>query len=370
MRLKLTYQQEDPSFGSALEFARNRLYVARSLIPKEYESYFRESAHYMSAHTSTAIEGNPLDEETAMLVLVEGPDPNEPLQVEKVNLDEAYELTSLLASDKSTRIDEGIIRTVNSIVLKGLPNSQARTRGKYRAGPSLVVDAATKEIRYRPPPAPWIPQIMRNFVSDIDAWMKDFPGPVTAALVHFGLVSIHPFEDGNGRTARLLSDMVLNLTDWSADGMISVSQVIHRQLGDYYRILRETQGLDYQEEIDVSQFVKFQLDSLGMAAARLEEKAVGFRRIRDEFALRASDMLSERQARGFAFMIDIGRISTSRYARLTESSHATALADLKSLVEQGFAVKEGAGKNTRYRLSPAMLQLVETSLDRVRSNDA
>jgi DeoR/GlpR family transcriptional regulator of sugar metabolism len=61
------------------------------------------------------------------------------------------------------------------------------------------------------------------------------------------------------------------------------------------------------------------------------------------------------------FMIDIGRISSSRFARLTESSQATALTDLNSLVKEGLAIKEGAGKNTRNKLSPAIIEAVSKS---------
>jgi Fic family protein len=358
MHLKLIFQENDPTIQEDLRFVENRLYVARSLIPGEYESYFRESANYLSAHTSTAIEGNTLAEDQAMIVLVEGPDPNQPMQVEKANLDEAYKLMALFATDKAIKIDEGIIRTVNSIVLKGLPNAQARNRGRYRLGPSLIVDAITREIRYRPPPSPWIPLLMENFVSDIAHWRKELPGPIAAALAYFGLLSIHPFEDGNGRTARLIADMLLHITEWSADGMISVSQVIHQQLDDYYRILRETQGEDFKEEVDATSFVKFHTNAIGAAAARLEEKAVTFRRLRDDLILNMRQELNERQVTGLMFMINIGRLSSSRYARLTESSQATALVDLNSLVEMGLARKEGAGKNTRYGINPTLLEQV------------
>lgn len=350
MRLDLTYDSDNLGIGQAIELAQNRLYVARTLIPREYEGYFRESAHYISAHTSTAIEGNTLEERAAMVALVEGPDPSDPMQLEKVNLDEAYELMGQLASDRTTRIDEGIVRAVNSMVLRGLPASQARSRGRYRTGPSLVVDAATREVRYRPPPPEWIPELMAGLATDIGTWRGQYSGAIAAALAHFGLISIHPFEDGNGRTARLISDTILNLTDWSAEGMISVSQAIHEELGGYYRALREAQGEDFKQKVDVTGFVKFHTDAICAAAARLEEKAVRFNRLRNGFARKVQGVLNERQVTGLMFMVDIGRISSSRFARLTESSQATALADLNSLVERGLVVKEGAGKSTRYRL--------------------
>ena len=359
MKLNVEFRDDDPEIQKALDFAQNRLYVARSLIPHEYESYFQESAHYLSAHTSTAIEGNPLGEAEAMEVLAEGPDPENPMQLEKVNLDEAYELMLQLASDKATRIDEGIVRTVNSMVLKGLPETQASNRGRYRPGPSLVVDEATRAVRYRPPQPTWVAELMRGLVQDIDGWRENMDGPLAAALAHFGIVSIHPFEDGNGRTARLIADMLLHVTDWSADGMISVSQVIHQEIGEYYRVLQAAQGEDFKENVDVTDFVKFHTNAIGAAAAELEEKAVRFRKIRDGFAQQMKDMLNERQVTGLMFMIDIGRISSSQFARLTESSQPTAITDLNSLIEEGLVVREGAGKNTRYTLSPQLKDAIQ-----------
>src|SRR3972149_4917460 len=107
MRLNLSYQRGNAEMENELEFLERRLYVIRTLIPSGYEAYFQEQARYVSAHTSTAIEGNTLDQERAMIVLVEGANADDALGMEKVNLEEAYELMALLASDKSTKIDEG-----------------------------------------------------------------------------------------------------------------------------------------------------------------------------------------------------------------------------------------------------------------------
>ena len=238
MRLNLSYDAADEQLQFHIKFLDSRLYAARTMVPKGFERFFQESARYRSVHTSTAIEGNTLDYGAAMVVLVEGADADQPLEVEKVNLDEAYELMASLVEDKTIRIDQGIIRTMNSIVLKGLPDTQAKNRGKFRTGPSLIVSASTGEVRYRPPPPHWVPELMDNLVEDVNRWMRECPGPVTASLAHFGLISIHPFDDGNGRTARLIADMILNLTNFSADGMIAVSQIFHNRLSEYYDALR------------------------------------------------------------------------------------------------------------------------------------
>ena len=358
MRINLYYDESDGDVVRGLDFFDRRRYVVRAMVPPGYEAYFQEQARYISAHTSTAIEGNPLRDETAMLVLVEGADANNHAAVEKVSLDQAYEFIALLASDKSTKVDEGIIRTMNSIALKGLPDHQARNRGKYRVAQNLIVDSATREVRYRPPPPEWVPELMGQLAADIARWMEQHPAPVAAALAHFGLISIHPFDDGNGRTARLVADMVLDLKGWSIDGMLAISKVMLDRRSDYYAALREAQGEEFTEDVNVTPFVRFHTHALAGAAALLEERVVTFNKRRDAWIKRI-DLLNPRQVTALMFVLDIGPLSTSVYARLTRSSQATALADLSQLLSLDVVVREGAGRNTRYRLHPRLARIAE-----------
>jgi len=350
MRLNTSYDEADSALQSQITFLESRLYAARTLVPKGFEKFFQESARYTSVHTSTAIEGNTLDYGAAMIVLVEGADQDQPLEVGKVNLGEAYELMASLVEDRTTKIDQGIIRTMNSIVLKGLPGAGARNRGKFRVGPSLIVTAGTGEVRYRPPPPQWIPELMDGFVDDVNRRMQKSPGPIAAALAHFGLISIHPFDDGNGRTARLIADMILNLTGFAADGMIAVSQVFHDQLNEYYGALQASQGEDFTENVDATPFVRFHTDSLVRAAIMLEAHAIAFHKEQERIARVGEGLLNPRQVMGLMFMMSIGPLSTAHYAKLTNSSQATGLADLNVLVEKQMVTREGAGRNTRYRV--------------------
>lgn len=364
MQLTLGYEGD---FGHQLSHFQQRLYVARSLVPSGYEPYFQERARFWSAHTSTAIEGNPLADEQAMLVLVGGEAANASEQ-EKINLDEAYELIEVYAKDTGIKIDEGIIRGLNSMVLRGLPGRGAQARGRYRMTASAIVDANNRSrIRYLPPRPEDVAALMAAFVSDVQRWIKDDPGPIAAAYAHFGLISIHPFEDGNGRTARLLADLILSLTNSSADGMISVSQVIRGRLEGYYEALRLAQGEIFAENVDVTPFVSFHMGALCRAAEELENKVVSFNRHRDDMIRAAHGLLNDRQVTAVMFMIDIGALSSSTHARLTRVSQSTAQADLAGLAEKEFAVRTGTGKGTRYTLAATFEAL--RAGDAVRGGD-
>lgn len=344
--------------GRNLDFLRDRLYVVRTLVPLGYEAYFRKRAQYRSVQTSTAIEGNKLGEAQAMLVLIEDTQAATPDELEIKNLDEAYELIQQLVSDPSVRIDEGLVRTMNSIMLKGLPSAEARSRGKYRVGPSLIVNSQTRAVRYRPPQPEWVPDLMENLVKDIQGWIREqtYPGPVIAALAHFGLISIHPFEDGNGRTARLLADMILQQTGWSNEGMVAVSEAILRRQQDYYDTLFATQGENFRPEVDATQFVTFHTDVLTSAAASLEDAVISFNRRLQQFIEISKGLLNARQALALMFMMDVAPLSTSAFADLTGSSQSSALSDLTQMVKRGIVQRVGQGRTTRYRIADALRQ--------------
>jgi Fic family protein len=199
---------------------------------------------------------------------------------------------------------------------------------------------------------------MTSFVQDLGKWSEKYLPPVAAAMAHFGLISIHPFDDGNGRTARLLADMVLHQKGWSIDGMLSISKVILDDRQEYYRTLRETQGEVFAESIDATPFVRFHTNALGIAAASLEDRTVLFNKRRDRL-MKEIPNLSSRQVTGLMFMLDIGPVSTSTYAGMVNVSQPTALADLAQLIDWGMVIREGAGRNTRYRLHPTLASSVQ-----------
>ena len=353
-----------------------RLYEVRTLIPGGYEPYFRERARYLSTLASAKVEGNPLGYEEARVVLSGEADPVRPEERELTNLWGAYELMGQLAADPTAGIDQGLLRAMNSLILKGLPEAMSRRRGQYRTGPSLIEDPESREIRYRPPPPAWVPDLMDRLVAHIQQWSakQTYPPPVIAALAHVGLVSIHPFEEGNGRTARLLADMILHQAGWSAEGMLALNVVIWRNRDRYYQALRDTHGLDFQSAVDGTPFAGFHTDALSTAATMLEEFVVAFKGRQDAWRDEFGTRLNERQTLGLTYIIDTGSVSSSMYARLIGASPSTAYADLTHLVSCGAAVRTGKGRNTRYAVHPdlraQLLAAVERSgwLEAQRSN--
>ena len=199
---------------------------------------------------------------------------------------------------------------------------------------------------------------MDSFEDRLAEWLDDDQPEIAAAKAHFGLVSIHPFADGNGRTSRLVADLVLHFTHRSADGMLSVSNVLLERRAEYYAALRESQGREFLEHVDVTHFVRFHTEALAAAVTRLEERATVLDRRRQALELRFGSLVNPRRVVGLLYMFDLGPLATSAYGRFTGCSQPTALADLNALAEGGVVERNGRGRSTRYELRPSTHDLL------------
>jgi Fic family protein len=170
-----------------------------------------------------------------------------------------------------------------------------------------------------------------------------------AALAHLWFVTIHPFDDGNGRIARAIADMALARSEGSPR-FYSMSGQISRERRDYYAVLEATQ----RGGLDVTAWLQWFLGCLDRALAGAEQALVavlGKARFWD--ALRGQT-LNERQARVINRLLDgfEGRLTSSKWATLTGTSPDTALRDISDLVERGILVRSDAGgRSTSYSLA-------------------
>jgi Fic family protein len=174
-------------------------------------------------------------------------------------------------------------------------------------------------------------------------------------LAHLWFVTIHPFDDGNGRIARAIGDLALARSERSAQRFYSMSAQVRRERDGYYAILERTQ----KGTLDVTAWQQWFLTCLHRAIdgsqdtlARVLEKA----RFWDRFA-QAS--LSARQVKVLNRLLDgfEGKLTTSKWAKLTKCSQDTAYRDILDLVEQGALRKDfGGGRSTSYSLVPAAQQ--------------
>ena len=176
------------------------------------------------------------------------------------------------------------------------------------------------------------------------------PEPVMkAALAHLWFVTIHPFDDGNGRIARAIADLSLARSEASPQRFYSMSAQIRQERSDYYGILERTQT----GTLDVTPWMEWFLGCLTRAveAAQIAlsdviEKARYWEKLRDLSLNERQRLVINRLLDGFE-----GKLTTSKWAALTKSSNDTALRDIQQLVDRGILMRNPAGgRSTSYSL--------------------
>jgi len=218
-------------------------------------------------------------------------------------------------------------------------------------GPMQVVSGPVgkEHVHFEAPKADRLEAEMRGFLdwfetdSSIDAVLK-------AALAHLWFVTIHPFDDGNGRVARAIADLALARSENSPQRFYSMSAQIRQERNAYYGILEETQT----GSLDITPWMEWFLGCLGRAIdgaqttlSAVLAKARFWERVQGVPLNARQRLVLNRLLDGFE-----GKLTTSKYARLARCSQDTALRDILPLVERGILVRnpEG-GRSTNYALA-------------------
>lgn len=184
-----------------------------------------------------------------------------------------------------------------------------------------------------------------NSESDIDPVVK-------AGIAHFWFVTIHPFEDGNGRIARAIGDMALARADGTPERFYSLSSQIEIERKQYYEKLEKQQ----RSSPDITLWLGWFLDCLGRAIVSAENSLGSVLFKSQLWDLINQQPVNERQRRIINRMLDgdfIGHMNTSKYAKLAKCSNDTALRDIQDLKERGIFIQNpGGGRSTSYRILP------------------
>lgn len=225
--------------------------------------------------------------------------------------------------------------------------------GKWRndkGGPMQVVSGPVgrEQIHYRAPPADQLKDSIRVFLE----WFNAANTPdtlITAGTAHLWFVTLHPFDDGNGRVARAIADMALARCDQNVQRFYSMSSQIRAEREVYYRQLEETQRGD----IDITAWLVWFLECLGRALDNSDttiETVLQKARLWQQLSGIA---LNERQTKMLNRLLDTfeGKLTTSKWARMTRCSQDTATRDIKQLIDHGVLQKDaGGGRSTSYSL--------------------
>jgi Fic family protein len=227
------------------------------------------------------------------------------------------------------------------------------TVGSWRTdetGPMQVISGPIghERVHYEAPKAAALSNEMKAFIDwfngsqDIDAVLK-------AALAHLWFVTIHPFDDGNGRIARAIADMALARSESSSQRFYSMSAQIRQERNAYYDILEITQKGD----LDITAWLEWFLDCLDRAFDRADTILASVLRKARFWKKHADATFNGRQRAMIGRLFDgfEGKLTSSRWAQIAKCSQDTALRDIDDLVAKGVLAKDSAGgRSTSYSL--------------------
>lgn len=230
---------------------------------------------------------------------------------------------------------------------------QRITVGKWRtaaSGPMQVVSGpiGREWVHYEAPSDDWLKKEMARFLK----WFNAPPKTdlvIKSALAHFWFVTIHPFDDGNGRMARAIADMTLARSEKSSQRFYSMSAQIQRERNAYYDVLENSQ----KGSLDITLWIEWFLNCLKHAVAA-SEKMLEAVLIKARFwKTHAGESFNDRQRAIINRLLDgfDGKLTSSKWAKLTKCSQDTALRDIGDLLNRQILAKdEAGGRSTSYQL--------------------
>ena len=329
-----TYNHE--LVNKLLEINSIRDFIVNAPVVLEMESSLKKDALLKSAHHSTAIEGNPLSlnqvDKLAKGIKIEG---------QKRAMQEVLNYLNVLKSMDSY-IEDGKITEKN--VLKLHENITHYTleytylEGQYRSEPVYVVNQEG-DIVFTPPNA----NLVQGQMADLLEWMSITSGElnavISAGIIHYEFVRIHPFVDGNGRTGRALAAIYLYLRGFDVDFTLDEYYNSDRQA--YYHALN---SVDPKTQ-DLTDWLLYFLEGFLTSLREIKDRIMLFpsgapRKIK----------LTEKKLKILEYIHLNGSITNSEVQKLLNISRQGAYKDLRSLMDKGIIAKKGGSRSTYYIL--------------------
>jgi Fic family protein len=317
-------------------------------------SSLRESAKLYTTHYSTMIEGNRLSiEEAKKVIMQKGHFPGRERDEEEIigyysGLDKLEQCVKL-----KQLISENIIQTLHALVI-GKGKSKV-TPTAYRDGQNVIKDSMTGSIVYLPPEA----QDVKNLMDELIFWI-----PLVAAIAHYQFATIHPYYDGNGRTARLLTTLILHLNGYGLKGLYSLEEYYAKNLPAYYQAISVGPSHNYyfgREESDITSWIEYFLIGMAFAFEKVAEQMSKINHKDNKIQSELMKCLDQRQKKSLILFQNYNEITSGQVSQLFGCKKSNGSMICKKWVEVGFLeIVDHSNKNRKYKLSNKFKDLIQT----------
>ena len=344
-----------------MEIETARAEVEHTPLPPTVEAELRRQARVRATHYSTRIEGNRLTLAEAEKVIAGR---KTSFRGRERDVREVRNYWNALIrveewAEAKRPVTEELIRRLHALVERG-PRAKPTP---YRDGQNVIRDAASGGIVYLPPEAKDVPCLMAAFIRWItEAERANVPVPLIAGLAHYQFVTIHPYYDGNGRTARLLATYILQRGGYGMHGFLSVEEYHAGDLGAYYGALMVHPHHNYYEgraDADLTPWVEYIISTLGETFESVRREAKHL--VKEGVPVEPEPLRKlDRRARSvFALFANADTIASADVARVLGLSPRMARVLLRQWVADGWLTVANPSRRKRaYHLSASYRQYI------------
>ncbi len=326
-----------------VEIASSREAVLNSYLVPKWEISLRRDALVRSAHASTAIEGNPLTLEEVSK-LAQGRKVTATRKAKQEVMNYLKVLENIDNYREKGKITENIILKLHKDVTKETLDNPGY-EGRYRELQVYVGNRLTGEVVFMPPSPEQVPELMGKFIEWInsnDAYNLD--PVISAGLSHYEFVRIHPFVDGNGRTARALATLILNQRDFDIKKFFALDDYYDSDRTAYYTALKSVDP----KTLDLTQWLEYFTDGVLLSILKVKERVLQLSLEKHKTATRGQIALNEKQTKIIEHIISTGRITSGEIQKILKISRQAVHKELIKLIELDIIEQKGAGKAIYY----------------------
>jgi len=331
-----------PELLDALDQGRAEL--DRLDVPPMLAAWLRRGSEARGAHMSTRIEGNPMTEQQVREAFAHPNVSASEAEIENLNYRDAVRFARQVAGDPGSivEVDHGLLRALHFLIVREV--DRYGTAGQYRTQQNAVMH--NRAVLYTPPPPGDCYRLVDGLLSWLPSTQRALHPVVVAAIAHAELINIHPFDDGNGRTTRALTTLLMHRTGWAFRGFVSIEQAFGADTEAYYAALRAFGDRYPGARTDFTMWVEWFLSRLVAEVAA--EAGIAGSWLQAVYDMFRGAGIDERLAQGLGYVWLMRSIASADYADAIGVSGPTAVADLRRLIDMGFLERVGRGRATRY----------------------
>ena len=324
------------------QIERSRGFLEAAQLSEKWIARMQKEALILEAHHTTHIEGThlSLDQSKKLLEGEKIPDVSIDDKQELLNYRTAFEFVSSYLLEKKP-ITEGVVRQIHALLVQGVRGNSAMP-GEYRKVQNYVANSHTGEVIYTPPPAYEVPIMMGELTEWLEREKKIHP-IIVAGVTQFQFVHIHPFLDGNGRTARLLSTLCLYRSGYDFKRLFTISEYYDRERPKYYAAIQSVR----ENGLDLTEWLEYFCEGLMAQLKELQQSG------EDKLTLdllSTEKQLTENQQKALELGLE-GSFTLNDFAVVCPSvSKRTLQRELVRLQELDLVESSGATTQRRYHL--------------------